>query len=88
LTPALLQALDTPTSLLRFVPDRPGHDRRYAIDCSKIERELGWRSAIAFEEGLRETIAWYQANTPWVEQVRSGEYLTYYRQQYGVSGVA
>jgi dTDP-glucose 4,6-dehydratase len=88
LTHALLQALDKPTSLLRFVPDRPGHDRRYAIDCSKIERELGWRSAIAFEEGLRDTIAWYQANTPWVEQVRSGEYLTYYRQQYGVSGVA
>ena len=53
-TRALLEAMGRPQSLIRFVPDRPGHDRRYAIDCSKIEEELGWRPSISFEQGLRE----------------------------------
>lgn len=88
LTCALLESLGKPKSLMRYVPDRPGHDRRYAIDCSKIERELGWRAAIPFEQGLRDTIAWYKANTQWVNQVRSGEYLAYYERQYGASGAA
>jgi dTDP-glucose 4,6-dehydratase len=83
LTCALLEALGKPRSLLRFVPDRPGHDRRYAIDCRKIEEELGWQSVIPFEQGLHETIAWYKANTTWVDQVRSGAYLAYYEKQYG-----
>ncbi|HKB41911.1 MAG TPA: GDP-mannose 4,6-dehydratase, partial [Gemmataceae bacterium] len=83
LTCTLLESLGKPKTFLRFVPDRPGHDRRYAIDCSKIERELGWRSTIPFEEGLRDTIAWYKANAAWVKQVRSGEYLAYYEKQYG-----
>ena len=83
LTHTLLAALGKPASLIRYVQDRLGHDRRYAIDCSLVERELGWRPAIAFDQGLRETVAWYQANERWVAQVRSGEYLTYYARQYG-----
>ena len=88
LTCALLESLGKPRSLLRFVPDRPGHDRRYAIDCCKIEQELGWRSVIPFDQGLRETIAWYKANMAWVDQVRSGEYLAYYEKQYGAPAAA
>jgi len=83
LTHLLLDLLGKPRSLIRFVADRPGHDRRYAIDCSKIERELGWRPTVAFDEGLRQTIAWYQNNSAWVEQIRSGEYRHYYERQYG-----
>jgi dTDP-glucose 4,6-dehydratase len=83
LTHALLRLLDRPASLIRFVPDRPGHDRRYAIDCTKIERELGWRPEVSFEDGLRQTVAWYQANQAWAEKVRSGDYLRYYERQYG-----
>jgi len=67
-------------------PPRPGpagHDRRYAIDCSKIESELGWQPQVRLEEGLRETIRWYQEHPEWVAQVRSGEYLRYYERQYG-----
>ncbi len=55
--------------------DRPGHDRRYAIDCAKIEKELGWRPQIPFERGLRETVEWYLAHADWVNNVRTGEYL-------------
>lgn len=83
LTHRLLELLGKPKSLIKYVQDRPGHDRRYAIDCSKAERELGWAPKVTFEDGLRETIAWYQANQPWVGQVRSGEYLKYYETQYG-----
>jgi dTDP-glucose 4,6-dehydratase len=60
--------------LITFVTDRPGHDRRYAIDPSKLERELGWRARHGFEEGLRRTVGWYLANQPWVERVMSGAY--------------
>jgi dTDP-glucose 4,6-dehydratase len=83
LTHALLKALDKPTTLIRYVKDRPGHDRRYAIDCVKIERELGWKPVIAFEDGLRETVAWYLAHADWVAKIRTGEYLSYYDRQYG-----
>jgi dTDP-glucose 4,6-dehydratase len=82
LTQTLLRALGKPASLIRFVADRPGHDRRYAIDCSKIERELGWEPIVPFEEGLRETVRWYQENTSWIDDIRSGEYLDYYERQY------
>jgi dTDP-glucose 4,6-dehydratase len=68
--------------LITFVPDRPGHDRRYAIDASKIDRELGWRPAVAFETGLRETVAWYLEHASWVENVRTGAYLVWIRQNY------
>ncbi len=81
-TRTILQLLGKPESLIRFVEDRPGHDRRYAIDCSKIERELGWRPQVPFEEGLRETIRWYQEHQDWVDRVRSGEYRRYYELQY------
>jgi dTDP-glucose 4,6-dehydratase len=82
LTHALLNALSKPTSLIRYVKDRPGHDRRYAIDCGKSERELGWRPTIGFEDGLKQTVAWYLQNADWVARVRSGEYLQYYERQY------
>jgi dTDP-glucose 4,6-dehydratase len=83
LTHTLLDLLGKPKSLIRYVADRPGHDRRYAIDCSKIERELGWRPQIAFAEGLRDTIRWYLDHQEWVNTIRSGDYLKYYERQYG-----
>ena len=69
---AVLKYLDKSESLITFVKDRPGHDRRYAIDSSKLERELGWKPAITLHEGLHDTIDWYCRNTTWVEHVRSG----------------
>jgi dTDP-glucose 4,6-dehydratase len=83
LTRRLLELLDRPESLIRFVPDRPGHDQRYAIDCSRAESELGWRPEVSFDEGLAATVQWYLENTEWVERVRSGVYREYYQQQYG-----
>jgi dTDP-glucose 4,6-dehydratase len=83
ITHLLLDALEKPRSLIKFVKDRPGHDRRYAIDCSKIERELDWHPRIVFEDGLLETIRWYQEHADWVENIRTGEYLKYYEKQYG-----
>ena len=79
----ILRTLGKPESLIRFVKDRPGHDRRYAIDASKIERELGWRPRFTFEQALPLTIAWYEENRGWLERVRSGAYRDYYREQYG-----
>lgn len=69
--------------LITYVKDRPGHDRRYAIDASKINKELGWMPSVTFEEGIAETIDWYLENTDWLENVSSGEYLKYYELQYG-----
>jgi dTDP-glucose 4,6-dehydratase len=83
LTHALLRALGKPASLIRYVKDRPGHDRRYAIDCSKAERELGWRPTVAFEQGLQSTVEWYLSHQDWVAGIRTGEYLKYYARQYG-----
>jgi dTDP-glucose 4,6-dehydratase len=83
LTHDLLKACNKPASLINYVKDRPGHDRRYAIDCGKIERELGWKPTVRFEDGLRETVEWYVRNADWVENVRSKEYLKYYERQYG-----
>jgi dTDP-glucose 4,6-dehydratase len=83
LTHTLLDLLEKPKSLIRYVEDRPGHDRRYAIDCSKIERELAWRPEIEFAHGLGETIRWYLDNQAWVNTIRSGDYLKYYERQYG-----
>ncbi|MGL4551910.1 MAG: dTDP-glucose 4,6-dehydratase [Gemmataceae bacterium] len=88
LTHTLLDLLGKPRSLIRYVPDRPGHDRRYAIDCSKAEAELGWKPTTPFARGLAETIEWYKANTAWVDQIRSGEYRAYYEKQYGPLSVA
>ena len=69
-------------SLITFVKDRPGHDRRYAIDCSKLETELGWKQQESFETGLRKTVAWYLANTEWVAGVSSGEYRNWLQANY------
>ena len=69
--------------LVTFVEDRPGHDLRYAVDYTKINQELGWKPLVSFEEGLKKTVKWYLDNRGWVENVTSGEYLTYYEKQYG-----
>jgi dTDP-glucose 4,6-dehydratase len=78
----LLRAAGKTESLLSYVKDRPGHDRRYALTCDKIEKELGWKPSISLEEGLRQTIGWYRANTEWMAGVRGGKYLTYYQKYY------
>jgi dTDP-glucose 4,6-dehydratase len=80
---SLLETVGKPRSLIRFVKDRPGHDRRYAIDPSLIESELGWRPRETWETGLQKTIEWYRQNSRWLERTRSGAYQDYYRQQYG-----
>jgi dTDP-glucose 4,6-dehydratase len=85
LTRRLLELLDRPESLIRFVPDRPGHDQRYAIDCTRAEAELGWKPEVSFDEGLAATVDWYLKNGEWVKRVRSGAYREYYQQQYGES---
>jgi dTDP-glucose 4,6-dehydratase len=78
----LLRALGKAETLLAYVKDRPGHDRRYALSCDKIGRELGWKPAISLEEGLRQTIDWYRTNTEWLAGVRGGEYRSYYEKYY------
>jgi dTDP-glucose 4,6-dehydratase len=78
----ILDRLEKPHSLLRFVTDRPGHDRRYAIDFSKIERELGWRPSVSFEEGIRLTVEWYLIHREWWKKIKTGEYLDYYNRMY------
>jgi len=70
------------SALIRFVTDRPGHDRRYAIDAGKIKEGLGWRPTVDFEDGLRRTVQWYLEHADWVESVRDGSYQDYYRQMY------
>ncbi|BAM70879.1 dTDP-glucose 4,6-dehydratase [Methanothermobacter sp. CaT2] len=79
----IVRELGKDESLIKFVDDRPGHDRRYAIDASKIMDELGWRPTYSFEEGIRETIQWYIENREWWENIKSGEYLRYYERMYG-----
>jgi dTDP-glucose 4,6-dehydratase len=78
----LLRVMGKPETLLTYVKDRPGHDRRYALRCEKMERELGWKPAISLDEGLRQTIDWYRSNTKWMDGVRGGEYLSYYEKYY------
>jgi dTDP-glucose 4,6-dehydratase len=79
----LLKTVGQPESLLTHVTDRLGHDRRYAVDCSKTHRELGWEPEIPFAEGLAATVAWYRDNQSWVQRTRSGEYKDYYARMYG-----
>jgi len=83
---AILGLVGKPESLIKYVTDRPGHDRRYAIDCDKIERELGWAPRHRLEEGLAETVAWYRANAPWWQAIRSGDYQHWYERNYGRRG--
>ena len=70
-------------SLIAYVKDRPGHDRRYAIDPSKVETELGWKAQVEFEEGISSTVDWYLGNKDWWGRILSGEYMKYYEAQYG-----
>jgi len=83
----LVDKLGKSRDLIRFVKDRPGHDRRYAIDADKIMTELGWKPSVDFDRGLAATIDWYLANRPWWEKIRSGEYTRYYDQFYGKGGL-
>ena len=82
----LLRVLEKPESLIEYVKDRPGHDRRYAIDARKARGELGWMPRIAFAEGLERTVHWYVTNRAWWNRVRSGEYRSYYEKNYGARG--
>lgn len=79
----LLKILGKPESLITFVKDRPGHDLRYAIDASKIEKQLGWKPSVTFEVGLEKTIDWYLENERWWRRIMSGEYQQYYQKMYG-----
>jgi dTDP-glucose 4,6-dehydratase len=79
----ILEKLNKPESLIKYVKDRPGHDRRYAINNTKITTELGWEPSYTFEKGMEETIQWYLDNRDWWEKVRSGEYMEYYEKMYG-----
>ena len=82
----LVDKLDKSRDLITFVPDRPGHDRRYAIDANKIVSELGWQPRVTFAEGLSRTVDWYLANRSWWEKIRSGAYMRYYAEMYGPGG--
>ena len=82
ITHRILELLGKGTELIRFVTDRPGHDRRYAIDCSKL-RGLGWRPEVPFEAGLARTVQWYADNPEWWRPIKSGEWRAYYARQYG-----
>jgi dTDP-glucose 4,6-dehydratase len=82
----LLRILAKPESLIEYVKDRPGHDRRYAIDARKARSELGWAPRIPFADGLERTVRWYVANRGWWDRVRSGEYRSYYEKNYGARG--
>ncbi len=79
----ILKALGKDESLITYVEDRPGHDRRYAIDSTKMETQLHWRPKVTFDIGLQETIEWYRNNSAWIENVRSGAYRSYYDRMYG-----
>jgi dTDP-glucose 4,6-dehydratase len=74
---------DRRQDLITFVKDRPGHDRRYAIDFTKLRNALGWQPRESFASGLRKTIDWYIANRPWTDRIKSGEYQTWVKEQYG-----
>jgi dTDP-glucose 4,6-dehydratase len=78
----ILEHLGKPLSLMQSVADRPGHDRRYALDSSKIRRELAWKPLVCFEDGIRRTIEWYGSNGSWLEHARSGDYRHYYERHY------
>lgn len=78
----VLRLLGKPESLIQFVKDRPGHDRRYAIECSKIRREWGWKSEIDFSDGLAQTIEGYQSHPDWIRDIKDASYLSYYDRMY------
>jgi len=79
----ILESVGKPESLIRFVKDRPGHDRRYAMDFSKLKKELGWEPTVSFEEGIKKTVTWYVEHQDWWQRIKTGEYLEYYERMYG-----
>ena len=79
---ALGKEESTAEQLITYVTDRPGHDKRYAIDANKLKNELGWEPSLQFEEGLAKTIAWYLDNEKWMDNITSGDYQNYYKEQY------
>jgi dTDP-glucose 4,6-dehydratase len=79
----IIKTLGKSEDLITYVKDRLGHDRRYAIDNTKITTELGWEPSYTFEQGMKETIEWYLDNRDWWEKIRSGEYMEYYEKMYG-----
>jgi dTDP-glucose 4,6-dehydratase len=83
LTKKLLALLGKDESLIEYVKDRPGHDRRYSIDYTKATRELGWRPTVSLDDGLQRTVDWYRHHTDWVEHCKNGDYQAYYTKQYG-----
>jgi dTDP-glucose 4,6-dehydratase len=86
LTETILEILDKPRSLIQFVEDRPGHDRRYSLDCTKLQ-ELGWEPRRRFREALEGTVRWYTDNRWWWEKLKTGDYQSYYAKQYGARRV-
>lgn len=82
----ILSLMGKDESMIEFVKDRPGHDRKYDIDWTKINKELGWKPQHSFDEWLEKTVAWYTDNRSWWEKIKSGEYKTYYTKQYGDDG--
>lgn len=78
----IIKNLEKSEGLIKYVQDRPGHDRRYAIDNTKITTELGWKPSYTFEQGIKETIEWYLANEEWMEKIVSGDYMKYYEKMY------
>jgi len=79
---AVLKLLGKPESLITYVKDRPGHDRRYAIDCSKIRKEWGWQSEVEFSDGIGRTIEWYKSHQDWMREIKDASYLSYYDRMY------
>jgi len=82
ITKTILKAMNKPASLIKYVKDRPGHDRRYAIDDTKIKKELGWTQEYDFETGMNETVKWYLDNKEWWDKIKTGEYLEFYSRWY------
>jgi dTDP-glucose 4,6-dehydratase len=83
ITERILRLTGKPADLVRHVEDRPGHDRRYALDCRKIERVVGWKPKREFEQGLAETVRWYEERRDWWEPIKAGEFREYYERMYG-----
>ncbi len=83
LTEKILKLMGCGENMIEYVSDRPGHDLRYAIDYSKAKNELSWKPSVNFDQGLEKTIAWYKNNKAWWQHIKSGEYLEYYKKQYG-----
>ena len=82
ITKLILEYLGVGEEMIEYVKDRPGHDRRYAIDASKIKKELGWEAKVDFKEGLKKTVEWYTANEWWWKKLKDGSYMEYYQRQY------